>query len=163
MLSGVGDPAELKGAGIDVKIPLKGVGKNLQDHMSSPVAYARKEPGPLHRSMRIDRIVRELGKAYFLGKGIATDLPAGAMAFLRSQYADSLPDVQLIFISAPMTAAPYLAPFNKIRAADPRSSVPGRPSQHLRASVMTVGAGAAGRGFAWRRNGTGKSCARFFA
>jgi 4-pyridoxate dehydrogenase len=113
MLSGIGDPPELKGVGIDVKIPLKGVGKNLQDHISSPIAYQRKEPGPLHRSMRIDRIVRELGKAYFLGKGIATDLPAGAMAFLRSPYADSLPDVQLIFISAPMTAAPYLAPFKK--------------------------------------------------
>jgi len=35
--------------------------------------------------------------------GIATDLPAGAMAFLRSPYAESLPDVQFIFISAPMT------------------------------------------------------------
>jgi choline dehydrogenase/4-pyridoxate dehydrogenase len=33
------------------------------------------------------------------------------MAFLRSPYAESLPDVQLIFISAPMTAGPYLAPF----------------------------------------------------
>jgi choline dehydrogenase/4-pyridoxate dehydrogenase len=61
--------------------------------------------------MRLDRIARELATAYFLGKGIATDLPAGAMAFLRSPYAERLPDVQLIFISAPMTAGPYLAPF----------------------------------------------------
>ena len=66
--------------------------------------------------MRIDRIIGELGNAYFLGKGIATDLPAGAMAFLRSPYAAQLPDVQLIFISAPMTAAPYLAPFKKAYA-----------------------------------------------
>ena len=35
------------------------------------------------------------------------------MAFLRSPYAESLPDVQFIFISAPMTAGPYLAPFKK--------------------------------------------------
>jgi choline dehydrogenase/4-pyridoxate dehydrogenase len=35
------------------------------------------------------------------------------MAFLRSPYAESLPDVQFIFISAPMTAGPYLAPFKQ--------------------------------------------------
>ena len=113
MLSGVGDADELRSIGIKVKLSLKGVGKNLQDHMSSPATYQRSEPGPLHRSMRIDRIVGELVNAYFRGKGIATDLPAGAMAFLRSQYSNELPDVQLIFISAPMTAAPYLAPFKK--------------------------------------------------
>jgi choline dehydrogenase/4-pyridoxate dehydrogenase len=113
MLSGVGDADELRSIGIEVKLSLKGVGKNLQDHMSSPATYQRSEPGPLHRSMRIDRIVGELANAYFRGKGIATDLPAGAMAFLRSQYSNELPDVQLIFISAPMTAAPYLAPFKK--------------------------------------------------
>jgi 4-pyridoxate dehydrogenase len=113
MLSGVGDADELRSIGIEVKLSLKGVGKNLQDHMSCPATYQRAEPGPLHRSMRIDRIVGELANAYFRGKGIATDLPAGAMAFLRSQYSNELPDVQLIFISAPMTAAPYLAPFKK--------------------------------------------------
>src|SRR5262249_23238327 len=72
-----------------------------------------REPGPLHRAMRLDRIARELATAYFLGKGIATDLPAGAMAFLRSPHAASLPDVQLLFISAPMTAGAYLAPFKQ--------------------------------------------------
>jgi 4-pyridoxate dehydrogenase len=111
MLSGIGDPAQLKAVGIDARVALTGVGKNLQDHISAPIAYARKEPGPLHRAMRLDRLARELASAYVLGKGIATDLPAGAMAFLRSPYAESLPDVQLIFISAPMTAGPYLAPF----------------------------------------------------
>ena len=113
MLSGIGDPAELRAVGIDARVALSGVGKNLQDHISAPIAYARTEPGPLHRAMRLDRIARELATAYFLGKGIATDLPAGAMAFLRSPYAEGLPDVQFIFISAPMTAGPYLAPFKQ--------------------------------------------------
>jgi choline dehydrogenase/4-pyridoxate dehydrogenase len=113
MLSGIGEPAELKAIGIDARVALPGVGKNLQDHISAPIAYARSEPGPLHRAMRLDRIARELANAYFLGRGIATDLPAGAMAFLRSPYAENLPDIQFIFISAPMTAAPYLAPFRQ--------------------------------------------------
>jgi choline dehydrogenase/4-pyridoxate dehydrogenase len=113
MLSGIGDPDELMTHGIKVRVPLKGVGKNLQDHMSSPAVYLRTQPGPLHNRMRADRIVRDLGKAYFLGKGIATDLPASGMAYLRSDHADDLPDIQLMFIGAPMTASPYLRPFKK--------------------------------------------------
>ncbi|MFX5210925.1 GMC family oxidoreductase N-terminal domain-containing protein, partial [Acinetobacter baumannii] len=37
MLSGIGDPTELKKVGIDVLVPLSGVGKNLQDHVWSGV------------------------------------------------------------------------------------------------------------------------------
>ena len=33
LLSGIGEPATLKHAGIDLKLPLHGVGKNLQDHI----------------------------------------------------------------------------------------------------------------------------------
>ena len=65
MLSGIGDPDELRDHGIGVKVALPGVGKNLQDHISASIAYARKTPGPVHREMRLDRIVRALGSAYF--------------------------------------------------------------------------------------------------
>jgi 4-pyridoxate dehydrogenase len=110
-LSGIGDPDELKAQNIGVLVGLKGVGKNLQDHISAGVTYLRKSPGPLHRAMRFDRITRELSNAYFRGRGIATDLPSGSMAFLKSMPDEKLPDIQLIPIAAPMTAAPYLAPF----------------------------------------------------
>src|SRR5208282_512476 len=111
MLSGIGDPDALRGHGIDVKVALPGVGKNLQDHISASIAYQRKEPGPLHRAMRFDRIVPALASAYLRGEGIATDLPGGQMAFLKSRPDAALPDVQLIFNAAPMTAAPYFWPF----------------------------------------------------
>jgi choline dehydrogenase/4-pyridoxate dehydrogenase len=67
MLSGIGDPEELKRHGIATTVALKGVGQNLQDHLSVIVAYARKVAGPLHAKLRLDRILRELGKAYFFG------------------------------------------------------------------------------------------------
>ncbi|WP_137388953.1 GMC family oxidoreductase [Rhodoligotrophos defluvii] len=108
MLSGIGDPDMLRGVGIEVVAPLRGVGRNLQDHMSAPAIFVRREPGPLHHAMRCDRIGRELANCYFRGKGIATDLPAGGMAFLKSRYAHDIPDVQIIFIAGPMTARPYL-------------------------------------------------------
>jgi 4-pyridoxate dehydrogenase len=113
MLSGIGDPEALRAHGIEVKAGLRGVGKNLQDHISASVAYQRKEPGVFHRGMRIDRIMPTLANAYLRGKGLATELPAGHMAFLKSRPDVALPDVQLIFNAAPMTATPYLRPFRR--------------------------------------------------
>jgi choline dehydrogenase/4-pyridoxate dehydrogenase len=111
MLSGIGDPDALAEHGITVRVPLRGVGRNLQDHLSAPIAYRRKEPGPLHRRMRADRIMVELGRAQLFGSGVASDLPCGVMAFLKSGVGANLPDIQFLLISAPMTASPYLPPF----------------------------------------------------
>ena len=111
MLSGIGDPEALGKHGITVKVRLPGVGGNLQDHVSVTVAYARKEPGPLHAKMRADRILLELGRAYLRGEGIASDWPGGIMAFLKSSQGLPLPDIQLLFNAAPMTAHAYLRPF----------------------------------------------------
>jgi len=111
MLSGIGDPAALGQLGIAVKVPLPGVGGNLQDHVSVTVAYDRKEPGPLHTKMRADRIAVELGRAYLRGDGIATDWPGGVTAFLKSAPGLDLPDIQLLFNAAPITAHAYFRPF----------------------------------------------------
>jgi 4-pyridoxate dehydrogenase len=110
MLSGIGDPEALRAHGITVRVPLPAVGRNLQDHVSVTVAYARTEPGPLHAKMRADRIAVELGKAYLRGEGIAADWPGGVMAFLKSAPALALPDIQLLFHAAPMTAHAYFPP-----------------------------------------------------
>ena len=108
MLSGIGDPEELTPHGIPVKASLRGVGENLQDHVMAPLPFRRREPGPLHRSMRADRIAIELSRCYFLGKGIATDLPGPLVAFLKTSPDRPLPDVQLLFHGGPLTAAPYV-------------------------------------------------------
>jgi choline dehydrogenase/4-pyridoxate dehydrogenase len=113
MLSGIGDPAELGAHGINVQVPLPGVGKNLQDHISAGPSWTRSGSGEFHARMRIDRILRALAKAYYRGEGIAADLPGGIMAFLKSRPDADLPDVQLLFNAAPMTAHPYLAPFRR--------------------------------------------------
>ena len=111
MLSGIGDPAALGQLGIADKVPLPGVGGNLQDHVSVTVAYDRKEPGPLHTKMRADRIAVELGRAYLRGDGIATDWPGGVTAFLKSAPGLDLPDIQLLFNAAPITSHAYFRPF----------------------------------------------------
>ncbi len=118
MLSGIGEPAALRAQGLAVVAPLAGVGQNLQDHISVPVGYMRREPGPLHAKMRADRIARELANTYFRGRGIAGDLPGGLMAFLKSGLKSGpeqgsetdLPDIQLLFNAAPLAASPYFPP-----------------------------------------------------
>jgi 4-pyridoxate dehydrogenase len=111
MLSGIGDPAELRAHGVDVKVPLPAVGKNLQDHLSAGLIYARKEPGKFHQAMRLDRIARELVKAYVFGTGFASDLPGGLFAFLKTDAAAPMPDIQFLFNAGSMAAKPYLPPF----------------------------------------------------
>ena len=113
MLSGIGDPEQLQRFDIGVKAAVRGVGKNLQDHMSASVTYSRKEPGPFLHKMRLDRIALDLAGTYLLGKGITSDVPGGITAFLKSELAGKLPDIQLLFAAAPLWAVPYLQPFRK--------------------------------------------------
>ncbi|MDB5650672.1 MAG: glucose-methanol-choline oxidoreductase [Hyphomicrobiales bacterium] len=113
MLSGIGPAEHLHSQGIAISVDRPGVGRNLQDHISASVNYTRKAPGPLHATMRIDRIVADLARTYLSGTGISSDLPSGVMAFLKSDAAVAAPDIQLLFNAAPMTAYPYLSPFRK--------------------------------------------------
>lgn len=116
MLSGIGDPAQLRQAGIGTASALPGVGRNLQDHLLAMAAYSRKEPGPFQRNMRLDRIAGSLAQAQLLGRGFATDLPSGVMAFIKTDPSLAVPDTQLLFHAGPLAAGPYLPPF---RAAFP--------------------------------------------
>jgi choline dehydrogenase/4-pyridoxate dehydrogenase len=113
MLSGIGDPEELRRHGIAVKAPLAGVGKNLQDHTSVAVAFTRKEPGPLHRMLRADRIVADLARAHFFGTGLVSNPPNNPMAFLKSDAGEKIPDLQFLFMATSHEAGPYFSPFKR--------------------------------------------------
>jgi 4-pyridoxate dehydrogenase len=108
MLSGVGDPEALRAHGIEVKSPLTGVGRNLQDHVSALFMFKRKGNGPFHRAMRYDRIGMALAQCWMFGTGLAADLPSGVLAFLKTRPGLAAPDVQFLFNAAPLTARPYM-------------------------------------------------------
>jgi choline dehydrogenase/4-pyridoxate dehydrogenase len=107
MLSGIGDPEELGAHGITTKMALKGVGKNLQDHLSVGVDYTRRTPGPFPGRFRMDKIALEMAQAYFLGTGKATDLPGGCMGFIKTRPDVKIPDIQILFRAAPGGVRPY--------------------------------------------------------
>jgi 4-pyridoxate dehydrogenase len=111
MLSGVGDSSELAAHGIETRVDLPQVGKNLQDHVSVILMYRRKHPGPFLNMMRADRIGFDFVKTYFSGNGFSGDVPGGVVAFLKSDESRPLPDIQLLFTAAPLAAWPYMSPF----------------------------------------------------
>ena len=109
MLSGIGNPDELGRYGIRPVSALPRVGKNLRDHVSPVLLFRRKKPGPFHAAMRYDRIGLKMAEAAMFGTGIASDVPCGFVAFLRSPLAEgSVPDIQFLLNAAPLSAKPYL-------------------------------------------------------
>lgn len=111
MLSGVGEPVELAAHDIAVKAALPGVGKQLRDHIAALLIYGRRDQSPLLRAMRADRLMRHLAEGMLRGTGFATELPGGITAFVKSDPAEPIPDIQLLFIAGSLMATPYLPPF----------------------------------------------------
>ena len=111
MLSGIGDPAQLTPHGIAVQVASPGVGANLQDHLSVMVNYRRRDKGPFEAAMRYDRLARAMLTAWLGGESFASDVPTGVTAFVKSAADKLLPDVQFLFLSAPLPARAWLRPF----------------------------------------------------
>jgi len=111
MLSGVGAPEELREHGIEVKVALKGVGKNLQDHVSGILEYTRKDTGTFKKNMRLDRLAVSLPMAHYFGQGFAADLPSGMMAFVKTRPGLEMPDMQFLFRALPIHGKPYMPIF----------------------------------------------------
>jgi choline dehydrogenase/4-pyridoxate dehydrogenase len=111
MLSGIGDADALRALGVAPRVALPGVGRDLQDHPALSVAFARRAPGPMHRRLRADRAAWMLAQAWIAGRGFATDLPSGWVAFVRTPHAGPAPDLQLLFNAGTLAARPWLPPF----------------------------------------------------
>jgi choline dehydrogenase len=103
LLSGIGDAALLKRFDIPVVSDLKGVGKNLQDHLDASIQYESSQPITLH-SQSNPLSALKTGLSYMLFKtGVATGQGLESGAFLKSRPDLENPDLQFHFIAALMT------------------------------------------------------------
>ena len=107
MLSGIGDPDHLRDKGIEPVVPLRNVGRNLQDHYATGLLHERRQAGPFVRLTRADRLALGLARAYFAGTGPATDVPSGFMAFVKTDPSLAVPDIQFLFRSGSSDAGPW--------------------------------------------------------
>ena len=107
MLSGIGEPDQLKNHGIACVHPLPGVGKNLQDHLSVGVEYQRNGDGPFVDWLRWDMITLAMAQAYVLGTGFATEMPGPLTGFFKTDPSLAQPDIQLLSRLVPPESQPW--------------------------------------------------------
>ena len=102
LLSGIGDAAILKRFDIPVVHDLKGVGKNLQDHLDASIQYESSQPITLYSQAKPLNALKT-GLQYMLfGTGLATGQGLESGAFLKSRPDLDTPDLQFHFITALM-------------------------------------------------------------
>lgn len=98
MLSGIGDGAHLAETGIAVTHHAPGVGQNMQDHLYVLLGYECLKPVSLIHTLRLDRLVRAMLGAHFLGKGPIARSPLEAGGFFRAREGLGAPDIQANFV-----------------------------------------------------------------
>lgn len=120
MLSGIGDPIDLREHDIKPAHYLPGVGRNLQDHVDVCLAYEVTKPITLFSDLRVDRLIRAVIEGSLFGRGVATTFPYEGGAFLRSRQDLAAPDIQLHFMPALEKTANlhWPNPFRKARVED---------------------------------------------
>jgi choline dehydrogenase-like flavoprotein len=101
MLSGIGPATHLRDIGIAPLIDLP-VGRNLRDHLQVRLRWSRLGPGPFRRLMRADRVALAMARAWLFRTGPATMLPNALKAFLRTNAELEAPDMELLFLAAPL-------------------------------------------------------------
>ena len=116
MLSGIGPAEHLREFGIAPLADLP-VGRNLQDHVAGLIMYSRPKPGPFRDAMRFDRMAWGMIQAHLRGTGIATVVPGGLHAFVKTRPELAVPDIEFMFRGAP-TKAQLWFPLLKSAYAD---------------------------------------------
>jgi choline dehydrogenase-like flavoprotein len=61
--------------------------------------------------MRADKAAIGFARAYLTGQGFASQLPGGITGFVKSEAEQKVPDLQLLFVGAPMDAHAWMKPF----------------------------------------------------
>jgi len=93
-LSGIGDPADIQAVGLPVLHELRGVGKNMQDHLDLTVYAHLKDPVSFLKYQAPHRTIFELVKWFLKRPGVLSDCVTPVGAFLKTDKALERPDIQ---------------------------------------------------------------------
>ncbi len=95
LASGIGPAAELAAQGIDVKLDLAGVGKNLQDHYQSNFTFRTHTPDTLNEAVLSPVKSAKLALQWLLtGTGQLAVGATEATLFAKSRPSEPIPDIQ---------------------------------------------------------------------
>ena len=101
LLSGIGDPQQLQGVGIEVKAALPGVGQNLHDHCDVDIIYELNQSISIDKYKNLSVSQLMIGLEYLLfrrGLGASTVVEGGAFSYADEEA--KTPDVQYHFLPA---------------------------------------------------------------
>jgi choline dehydrogenase-like flavoprotein len=110
MLSGIGDGEHLAAVGIAVRHDLPGVGRNLHDHLASPVHMRTRNPASYGVSLRATpRNLWNVAEYFLFRRGPLANNVFESAAFVKSIPGLDKPDIQLVFQPAkrPGPSFPY--------------------------------------------------------
>ena len=102
-LSGIGDKEDLTAAGIKPLIDLKGVGKNLQEHLDVVMRWTINEPLGFNDLDKFPNNVKVAWDYFVHKKGVGTCNSIEGGGFIKSDPSLDRPDVQLHFVPCNMT------------------------------------------------------------
>ncbi|UTW58051.1 choline dehydrogenase [Kordiimonas sp. SCSIO 12603] len=105
-LSGIGDPADIQDVGLPVHHELKGVGKNMQDHLDLTVYAKINEPISAIKYKAPHRAIFEMAKWFMKKPGVLSDCVTPVGAFLKTDKALERPDIQFHIMLA-MASKPH--------------------------------------------------------
>jgi choline dehydrogenase len=100
LLSGIGDGDHLKAHGIPVRVDLKGVGHNLQDHLAGAVRFGCSVPVSLYNYMSPIAGTLALGRYVLFRTGPLASAGMEAVGFVRSHEGLPEPDIKFHFALA---------------------------------------------------------------
>jgi choline dehydrogenase len=125
MLSGIGDGEHLATLGIAVRHHLPGVGRNLHDHLASPVHMSMSDPASYGISLRaMPRNLMNLAEYALFRQGPLANNIFESAAFIRTVPGLDRPDVQLVFQPAKRPAASFPFPLGHGFAISPVALYP---------------------------------------
>jgi choline dehydrogenase len=110
MLSGIGDGEHLAALGVTVRHELPGVGRNLHDHLASPVHMRTRNPASYGVSLRaMPRSLLDVAEYLMFRRGPLANNVFESAAFVKSNPDLGKPDIQLVFQPAkrPGPSFPY--------------------------------------------------------
>jgi choline dehydrogenase-like flavoprotein len=98
LLSGIGDAGHLAEMGIEVQHHLPGVGRNLHDHLASPVLMLMEHPASYGLSWRaMPRNLVNIAEYALFRRGPLANNIFESAAFVKTMSGLEKPDVQLVF------------------------------------------------------------------
>ena len=95
LLSGIGPADEIKAHGIKPIHELKGVGKNLQEHIYSFVQFATKGSVTFQNQLRWDKLAVATLQWMLFNKGMMANQPLTGLGFFKSRPELDRPDLEI--------------------------------------------------------------------